>query len=141
MTDNIFRGKNINGKRWEYGAPIRLSTPYPADQVVLAFQASDAERDETGHYLSGARVIPETVGPFIGWCDKNKTQIFVGDIVLCYNIPYEVRFFPHNAAFGLTRIDRKNGNYTSFDWVYSENELLVIGNIHDNPELLKEGTK
>ena len=91
-------------------------------------------------------VIPETVGQFTGLTDKNGKKIFEGDIVRSYDPDYpesqmdcgvgQVEFYAglwyvsgevHNSLYDLSTISCK--------------ELEVIGNIHDNPELLEGGVE
>lgn len=80
-------------------------------------------------------VIPETVGQFTGLTDKNGTKIFEGDIVNCFS----------SDIVGNPKISKilvKNmTDYNTMVYLNISNELEVIGNIHDNPKLLKGETE
>ena len=83
-------------------------------------------------------VIPETVGQYTGLKDKNGKRIFEGDIVTTKfnerNKPYATIYDEELAAF-IGR-DKNNFNFTTLGCI--DNSLIeIIGNIHDNPELLK----
>ena len=83
-------------------------------------------------------VCPETLGEDTGFRDKNGTRIFEGDIVndeqSGYN--YFIKWFPEYACFSLAD---KNGNmeFGCDGFEIFLNDLIVIGNIYDNPEFLK----
>ena len=84
-----------------------------------------------------ADVLPETVGQYTGLTDKNGKKIFEGDI---FNIEYSetivknaVIEYVGASFYGSTGID-----YWELD---DYREIEVIGNIHDNPELLKGGAE
>ncbi len=103
-------------------------------------------------------VIPETVGQFTGLQDKNGKDIFEGDIVAStcnkmkpkkdetdlFETPeFELKTF-HNVIdwFNGVRISgwriKGKGFQTQLKWSTVGNmNLEVIGNIYDNPELLK----
>ena len=82
-------------------------------------------------------VYSDTVGQFTGLTDKNGTRIFEGDIVRCKDTLHEVIFCKISgcAFFGITMPDR--GEIWNFDGITRADRMEVIGNIHDNPELLK----
>ena len=91
------------------------------------------------------KVIPETVGQYIGKCDKHGNKIFTGQIV-----KYK-RYYPYGGwethkgkvdfdycSYILTGKGGDGDFEIQFSNIASE-EVEIIGNIHDNPELLKEG--
>lgn len=84
-------------------------------------------------------VDPETVGQYTGIADKNGTKIFDGDIVktktgrLC-----KVYWFnsPNMCGWDLKPIECNNPAPSEYDLFLSQN-LEVVGNIHDNPDLVR----
>lgn len=129
MREFLFRGKTSKGN-WCYGY-IGGSKEYP--EFIFPFN----------DYI-GIRVIPETVGQFTGLTDKNGKKIFEGDIVRVKitqtediktygNCKYKVGFIVYNEDFALFTC--KNNFMNFINWAFNDYE--VIGNIHDNPELLE----
>ncbi len=134
MREILFRGKLSNGE-WAYGnlnISVKGTTIITPDETLL------------GKY---GQVNPETVGQFTGLTDKNGTKIFEGDIlkvIYCegtdWEESYKTKVTYNNGAFV---VDMRGCDYdcTAIGWAideWSENdtECEVIGNIHDNPELL-----
>ena len=114
-----FRGKRPDGS-WNYGRSIRFK-----------------QNGEV--YIQGASVDPQTVGQFTGLRDFHGRNIYDGDIIKITgsNEAKHVAYSDKEAAFGIQYSD---GDFfaSAFDISgISEDCYEVIGNIHDNPELLK----
>ena len=119
MTRTIkFRGKDFLG-RWHYGH-LHLATG--SSSLMIQVDSFDS-----------FGVLPKTVGQFTGLFDKNGNEIYEGDIYR-YDNPDSINEVSYCAGGGFAGFDLTPA-------IHSENRLLdveVIGNIHDNPELLKE---
>ena len=122
MREIIFRGKAST--KWVYGDLRHLND----GRVAVR---KDGE-------IYPYEVIPETVGQYIGFTDKNGKKIFEDDIVhdeqSGYN--YYIKWFPEYACFALAN---KNGHieFGCDELEIFLDDLVVIGNVTDNPELLK----
>ena len=126
MREILFRGKQMSNGKWIEGFYFKQPNPMTEDGFPTRHCISDLPP-------FGAEVIPETVGQYTGLTDKNGKngkKIFEGDIVNFSNILYYIVF-----ADGCFRICR-NGKY-SYTLHNLHSAFEVIGNIHDNPELLK----
>lgn len=138
MREILFRGKRKDNGEWVKG-DLRHGGYYLNDpDVYICVPFANT--------VTNYPVDPETVGQFTGLYD-NGTKIFEGDIVVCKKeingnwVDYcvEIGFVEmKHGAFGL---HRKKGYYRPFkDWL-EDYEYEVIGNIHDNPELLERKTE
>lgn len=125
-----FRGKRNHSGEWHYGHYTQGSFFYPATE------------DETVRHLIHADMLYDvdenTVGQFTGLYDKDGKEIYEGDIILekskrsrkdgdLYEIVFEdCQWFGKN----------KDGAATSLSLLNDFSVIKIIGNIHDNPELL-----
>ena len=135
MREILFRGKRLDNGAWETGSLVIVRMGCHDAQYFIADKM-------TGYHTP---VDPSTVGQYTGLKDKNGKRIFEGDVVVCrqeiagnfIDCHIEIGFVEmKHGAFGL---HRKQGYYRPFkDWLENY-EYEVIGNIHDNPELLKGG--
>ena len=119
-----FRGKRVDNGEWKYGTVMVWNGC--AQIIQHDFMLNNLWSVEK------IRVLPKTVGQFTGLKDKDGNEIYEGDMVQhnAWDYPFEVIFHQEKARFvckmktGLTQyIDYEN--------------IQLVGNIHDNPELLK----
>lgn len=147
MKEIVFRGRKKSGE-WVYGDLIQLHEEAPYWYILPEGISSEMYEDEPYPFRQNdvmcsvalAKVIPKTIGQFTGLTDKNGKKIFEGDIVtgrFLHSLPINSVISFRNGAFGLLW-DR--GGAETFDAFTSlcNIEYEVIGNIHDNPELLGE---
>ena len=149
MREILFRGQTRkNGEKvematgekvpghWVYGGIF----PGTGDYSII--YGGETEKDLERHV-----VYSETVGQYTGLKDKNGKRIFEGDIVAQnwydYDEPRDdsfgnVEFCEYDCSFSVMDVNKDGfmplGRCGSYHW-----EVEVIGNIHDNPELLKGG--
>lgn len=132
MRENLFHGKRKDNGEWVEGyyVPVGEYHYILTGKLVLASYLVSYLGFE--HFL----VIPETVGQYIELPDKNGKKIFEGDIV-CDAETSEVGkiFFDKYTAMFVIGFEN---TIADFNASYS---LEVIGNIYDNPELIKEYDK
>jgi uncharacterized phage protein (TIGR01671 family) len=131
MREILFRGKRKDfDNEWLYG----FYTLYNNNRGMKPTIITGTEEN----CCILLEVIPETIGQYTGLTDKNGKKIFEGDIVLYGFTPCVVKFDTDNARFMLY----ENGKYLKNGFNVDTMKLKeVIGNIHDNPELLKGGAE
>ena len=134
MREIKFRGKQKTDGVWIYGFYYTTQREY----FILG------NENPNGTVLLSYEVIPKTVGQYTGLEDKNGKRIYEGDIVRisCEGFEYldkgfecaKVKWKEAYSAFVLF-----NNAWGEDDFIYewSMEDLEVIGNIHDNPELLE----
>lgn len=132
MREIKFRGKLMLGKhRWVKGSYVRVNDYH----LIIP--------GGTHSLLDYKRCEPETIGQYTGLKDRNGREIYEGDIV-------DMR-----PRYSQSRcIEYSDGQWicvdADFGWIpLIEDEQIgdemngveVIGNIHDNPELMKKSIK
>lgn len=137
MREILFRGKSVNDGEWCYGSLV-ITTLEPVDDTPIKHYHIE---DMTigcfpNEFQSGISetVAPETVGQFTGLTDKNGTKIFEGDICKVGNLLYKVEF--KYSCWWFTILSNNVYCCPAFNSHCGE-YCEIIGNIHDNPELLE----
>lgn len=161
MREILFRGKHKDSGEWVEGVPyFENNQCFMITDLFICeeYQCTGAENVEA---------ISETVGQYTGLTDKNGKKIFEGDVVQyltyddfdCHSV---VKFGEYKQDGSGGEYGARDclgfyievDNFTCPDWCENEpecfrdykkqqnileisNECEVIGNIHDNPELLK----
>lgn len=143
-----FRAKRVTDGVWVYGGLVMADDFCIIDQRNELYVEEEYKFRGDTHFfrLSGAMCDEDTVGQFTGLHDKNGKEIYEGDIlrsVMFKNILHLIVYDEKEAAFMAVQINKDRG--TSFEnrchiyqiWL-NEWPKIVIGNIHDNPELLEK---
>ena len=134
MREILFRGKRKDfDNEWVYG----FYTLYNNNRGMKPTIVTGTE--ENCFIL--IEVIPETVGQYTGLTDKNGKKIFDGDILAFSDRLTYVHWHEYCGCWDCSYIKSVDGKKTSHEernpnrWRFTAE---VVGNIHDNPELLKE---
>lgn len=142
MREILFRGKRVDNSGWVYGYFVNQ---YGANQIYLPNDTDDDGFDKR-------HITPETVGQYTGLTDKNGKKIFEGDIIELHTLDTNDRrravclygeFREEEDELYLGWYIHYSGSDGTFDssLVQENKELMnlaeIIGNIHDNPELLE----
>ena len=130
MREILFRGKRSYNQNWVFGNLV--IDRYGKFHIV---QIEDVYMD--GHHVSIDSDIPaffeqDSISQYTGYKDKNGNRIFGGDIVESGTCVGVIAF--ENGAFIVKRSDIK---YSHKAVILKQAVWSVIGNIHDNPELLE----
>ena len=138
MREILFRGKRVDNGEWVYGCLLKVTLNGKTAHLIFGdnfgFDGNDVKA------LSHDLVDPSTVCQYTGLTDKNGKRIFGGDVVEFCDIKGVINYNTGCYCVKTNKPDWKSRNNPAIDIVLNEyeNELEIIGNIHDNPELLKE---
>lgn len=145
MREILFRGKCADTGKWYQGQYIHLhkttyciKEDYDKDKNNDIHQIVFEKMTDWGLPNQHLRVdvVPETVGQYTGLTDKNGKKIFEGDIVITKTTSYEfVGCILYSTEYIRFVCMTKSKIPYPMDSTF---EYIVIGNIYDNPELLKE---
>jgi len=133
MRENKYRGRRLDNGEWEHGDLVQFGQQCytPCKCAIIPGTASGS--DPLCKILFDYEVDPATVGQFTGLKDKSGREICEGDILLDESGTYAVVGYSMGAFY----VDFGEG----FDLQYFAeciHEICeVVGNIHDDPELLK----
>ena len=127
MREILFRGKTLISGRWIAGDLRQWSSG----------NVGICDRSTNWTY----KVDPDTVGQYTGLKDKDGKPIFEGDVLRFYS-DYTNEFMgnPCIARYGVFNCTCCEGVY---GWYFEGGDIrdhnlhAVIGNMHDNPELME----
>ena len=118
MREILFRGKDI-AENWHYGVPLVFTEDY----VCI-----------TAPHTYNKKVEINTVGQFTGLIDKNGAKVFEGDILKgSWETVLTIFYDEISSSY---RVKTSTGHEREPSY-YGIEKWEIIGNIHDNPELLR----
>lgn len=138
MREILFRGKRLDNGEWVEGLPYKAK--YGGISAIV-------DNDEESFL-----VLPDSIGQFSGLCDKNGKRIFEGDIVKADDYIFSIKYgkcggTPNADNYGymgfyleaVSEGTKLCAHYGLRDDMCYFTDIAVIGNIHDNPELMAAG--
>ena len=139
----LFRGKRLDNGEWVEGFYARIHDG--KGNVSHRIYTGYAESDCGDFYPENFEIAPSTVGQFTGKMDVNGKKVFEHDILQLYTVWVDgtrtksakviVQWWENDQCYVLTT---KEGYHCNDFGNYGRPEYFeVIGNIHDNPELLE----
>lgn len=156
MREILFRAKRIDNGKWEFGSYLKHNNrqkcvigdydkPEDFDDLIIFSGFADWNMPRPLQY---AKVDPETVSQFTGLIDKNGKKIFEGDICRIYTLDtHEEKLFTVGIGKCVDEYEFESVFYAVWvEWEGTKvalsaaegfDEVEVIGNIYDNPELLE----
>ena len=149
MREIIFRGKRLDNGEWAEGFYI---SHLNACHYIIPFRTGGYEAMDNSFYVhKWFEVDPSTIGQYTGLKDKNGKRIFDGDILhiakiadalggyyrppLDYHVNVIVKW---DLCAWMWETLCEDKRYISFPDAWCLYECEIIGNAHDNQELLKE---
>ena len=128
-----FRGKRIANGEWCYGSLL----------IWANGECTILEKSDSCNAMWKREIVPDTVGQFTGLHDANGKEIYEGDVILEDKDPTMLEIVFRDGIF-FASIGATHGENPYMNCVLrvilDRRKTHVIGNIHDNPELLKGDT-
>lgn len=149
MREILFRGKRTINNEWAFGHYVVLDPVDKPDSIRepshLIIPVESKYNSWNSYLYTHYPIVPETLGQFTGMFDIDGEKIFEGDILerekglFSTNERIVIRF--DDSSFAYADIGWNVDIYTpicDYEYGISVDNYKVIGNIHDNPELLKK---
>lgn len=130
MREILFRGKRLDNGEWAYGS-LFVSETDASTYIVCGSWRVKVEFE----------VEPATIGQYTNSIDENNVKIFEGDIVhFCQSNDRRMDEWDCVAVYvkgGLMFREIPNSSHSSAGHYIPRTRCIVIGNIHDNPDILE----
>lgn len=139
MREILFRGRRVNNGKWVEGYYAKAKDYISEKEFHVIFHV-DLTLFPHSEFSSYEEIIPETIGQYIGLRDKNGQRIFEGDIVDCWSEGVNAKGTVQQRKDGLWIIYpawQKTITWGLCPDEYCNTTVEVVGNIHDNPELME----
>ena len=145
MREILFRGKRLQGGEWVEGYFFKSDInkkERESGKATIIFTPDCDTFIMVPECHNSFMVVSDTVGQYTGMKDKNGKRVFEGDVVKTSDVTHEGFIQIPGESF---EIAMRKGCWVMVaweDWDFLETNhecIEVIGNIHDNPELLKGG--
>lgn len=139
MREILFRGKRLDNGEWIVGQLIRYNDGrariVESGENIFCYEMDISIIQTVAHHVD-----PSTVGQYTEICDKNGKNIVEGDILSGYFsagvwVNGLVEF--KDGSFGISWKWGDGRQFAAFTSITHSVEFEIIGNIHDNPELLE----
>ena len=154
MREILFRGKRVDNGEWVEGQTIVVIHQDDNDLIFMPQHGEDVKADPmedndralTSIYGNYYQILPQTVEQYTGLTDKNGKKIFEGDVLNVHDqIPMFDGYDTDEIVYNGKVMYIKNQGMYVCEGNNDGNALCalnldkceVIGNIHDNPELLE----
>lgn len=139
MREIIFRGKRTDNGEWAEGYIVQIPAAIQYGGELSSWYIDKPPKDpDDSHGVYN--VNPETIGQFTGLTDRNGKKIFEGDIL---RDKFVLTVKGEKPTAHNYKVTYSNGgflccnNKRPIDLCMIFKLCEVIGNIHDNPELLE----
>ena len=138
-----FRGQSRRTGRWVYGFYVHLKDFFRKRETHRIYTGiADSMPDSEGYDFSEdfEEIDPKTVGQFTGLHDSKGNDVYEGDIIRYRTT--DARFTKNpKYVISQVRFDKRRAKFTcGIYWqdLIEERIAEVLGNIHDNPDILQE---
>lgn len=147
-----FRGKRLKDGKWIFGNLADYSMKVfntTIEKKIIFGNIVSFATDNFGFVVDDCAVDPDTIGQFTGLLDKNGKEIYEGDIITVNGLYPRVVLWDkmtwalmpaeyyHDKYFWVMNLQHPDLDW----WEQFADEFEIIGNIYDNPELLKGSPK
>lgn len=145
MREILFKAKRIDNGEWiegylfDNGFDGKEKKYFIGGLIIEKYNGTACDEwDITG--IDFCEIDPETLCQFTGLCDKNGKRIWENDVVwlVCDGKEHIYQIVWDNSELDFKATKGEENYGTHYEYLLCCEEIEVIGNIFDNPELLQE---